>query len=103
MSGLEKRPRRGDRPRKNDDFLAWKTAGSFYERIFDFSIFGALILQFWRNLKRNIKNRGFLAPRGVGTAPEGIIKPPEASQVHGSDSGDFRFFPFWGPYFAILA
>ena len=42
MSGLEKRPRRGDRPRKNDDFLAWKTAGSFYERIFDFSLFGAL-------------------------------------------------------------
>ena len=45
------------------------------------------------------QNYGFRSPRGVGTAPEGIIKPPEAPQVHGSDSGDFRFFPFLGPLF----
>ena len=28
----------------------------------------------------------------MGAAPEGIMKPPEASQVRGSDSGDFRCF-----------
>ena len=56
MSGLEKRPRRGDRPRENDDFLGWKTAGSFCERIFDFSFLGGLILHFSRNLAKKIEN-----------------------------------------------
>ena len=59
--------------------------------IFDFSFFVRLILQYLRNFTTKNKKHGFRAARGVGSAPEGIIKPPEASQVHVSVSGDFRF------------
>ena len=74
VCGLEKRPRRGDRPRKNDDFLAWKHAGSFYERIFDFPFFGTLILQFCINFTQKWENKGSQEGKTHKLVPEIFLR-----------------------------
>ena len=77
MSGLEKRPRRGDRPRKKYDFLAWKTAGSFYKRICDFPPFWgpyfailANFLQNYAKIGRVQQMRGLRPRQSWGRCPQ---------------------------------